>query len=589
LRTGLIKIMANSIPKDFIDRLIDDSDIVAVLSNYLSLTKKGSNYTCCCPFHEEKTPSFSVSPQKSIYHCFGCGKGGNVLSFIMDYEGLNFVEAVEKLAEINNVTVPRQANSAQNDFTKIYEINEQVANFYFDALKDNENKHIVEYLKDRGISGATAKNFKIGFADFNQHKLLADLKKKFSDKEILESGNFMKNEKGFYPFQRNRVTFPIQNSSGKFIGFGGRVIDDSQPKYLNSKDSKFFNKTRELYGFNNAKKDKKTDSFIVTEGYMDVVMLSEHGVNNAVASLGTAFSQNHINSMFKMRKKIIYCFDSDEAGLKAAWRALQISLKNVFDDRTVRFLFLPENYDPDSFIKEHGQEEFAKKLERSMVLESFTYQYLKRGMKLDSPEDVRKIIFEFKKLIPMIRSETLKETLLQKISTELNINKDILLKEDAPDVKPIFKTQKKIEKKNYENELLLLIFILENFANSFQTEANEFYNFVQGSKNQEIIEIKDMILGIKEQDVTKKQTPLFTKAMMIDLKLTKEEAYAEFIRASDVIRLEYDESFADYLINLAKKKELTTERKENLQKLLNLRDNNSIQEEELIQDLNKYS
>ena len=589
MRTGLIKIMANSIPKDFIDRLIDDSDIVAVLSNYLSLTKKGSNYTCCCPFHEEKTPSFSVSPQKSIYHCFGCGKGGNVLSFIMDYEGLNFVEAVEKLAEINNVTVPRQANSAQNDFTKIYEINEQVATFYFDALKDNENKHIVEYLKDRGISGATAKNFKIGFADFNQHKLLADLKKKFSDKEILESGNFMKNEKGFYPFQRNRVTFPIQNSSGKFIGFGGRVIDDSQPKYLNSKDSKFFNKTRELYGFNNAKKDKKTDSFIVTEGYMDVVMLSEHGVNNAVASLGTAFSQNHINSMFKMRKKIIYCFDSDEAGLKAAWRALQISLKNVFDDRTVRFLFLPENYDPDSFIKEHGQEEFAKKLERSMVLESFTYQYLKRGMKLDSPEDVRKIIFEFKKLIPMIRSETLKETLLQKISTELNINKDILLKEDAPDVKPIFKTQKKIEKKNYENELLLLIFILENFANSFQKEANEFYNFVQGSKNQEIIEIKDMILGIKEQDVTKKQTPLFTKAMMIDLKLTKEEAYAEFIRASDVIRLEYDESFADYLINLAKKKELTTERKENLQKLLNLRDNNSIQEEELIQDLNKYS
>ena len=589
MRTGLIKIMANSIPKDFIDRLIDDSDIVAVLSNYLSLTKKGSNYTCCCPFHEEKTPSFSVSPQKSIYHCFGCGKGGNVLSFIMDYEGLNFVEAVEKLAEINNVTVPRQANSAQNDFTKIYEINEQVATFYFDALKDNENKHIVEYLKDRGISGATAKKFKIGFADFNQHKLLADLKKKFSDKEILESGNFMKNEKGFYPFQRNRVTFPIQNSSGKFIGFGGRVIDDSQPKYLNSKDSKFFNKTRELYGFNNAKKDKKTDSFIVTEGYMDVVMLSEHGVNNAVASLGTAFSQNHINSMFKMRKKIIYCFDSDEAGLKAAWRALQISLKNVFDDRTVRFLFLPENYDPDSFIKEHGQEEFAKKLERSMVLESFTYQYLKRGMKLDSPEDVRKIIFEFKKLIPMIRSETLKETLLQKISTELNINKDILLKEDAPDVKPIFKTQKKIEKKNYENELLLLIFILENFANSFQTEANEFYNFVQGSKNQEIIEIKDMILGIKEQDVTKKQTPLFTKAMMIDLKLTKEEAYAEFIRASDVIRLEYDESFADYLINLAKKKELTTERKENLQKLLNLRDNNSIQEEELIQDLNKYS
>ena len=321
--------MANSIPKDFIDNLIADSDIVSVINHYVSLAKKGNNYTCCCPFHEEKTPSFVVSPQKAIFHCFGCGAGGNVLTFIKDHEGLTFVEAVERLAELNNVTVPREKSYIQNDFSKTHEINEITANSYFKSLKNTENKHIVEYLKTRGISGETAKDFKIGFADFNQTKLLAELQNKFSDKEILDSGNFLRNEKGFYPFQRNRVTFPIQNSSGKIIGFGGRVIDDSQPKYLNSKDSKFFNKTRELYGFNNAKKDQKTDDFIVTEGYMDVVMLSEHGVNNAVASLGTAFSQNHMNSMFKMRRKITFCFDSDEAGLKAAWRALQISLKNV--------------------------------------------------------------------------------------------------------------------------------------------------------------------------------------------------------------------------------------------------------------------
>ena len=396
--------MANSIPKDFIDNLIADSDIVSVINHYVSLAKKGNNYTCCCPFHEEKTPSFVVSPQKAIFHCFGCGAGGNVLTFIKDHEGLTFVEAVERLAELNNVTVPREKSYIQNDFSKTHEINEITANSYFKSLKNTENKHIVEYLKTRGISGETAKDFKIGFADFNQTKLLAELQNKFSDKEILESGNFLRNEKGFYPFQRNRVTFPIQNSSGKIIGFGGRVIDDSQPKYLNSKDSKFFNKTRELYGFNNAKKDKKTDDFIVTEGYMDVVMLSEHGVNNAVASLGTAFSQNHMNSMFKMRRKITFCFDSDEAGLKAAWRALQISLKNVFDDRTVRFLFLPEGYDPDSFVKEKGNKEFYKKLERAMVLESFTFQYLKRGKKLDSPEDIRQIIFEFKKLLPQITS-----------------------------------------------------------------------------------------------------------------------------------------------------------------------------------------
>ena len=581
--------MANSIPRDFIDRLIDDSDIVAVISNYVSLTKKGNNFTCCCPFHDEKTPSFSVSPQKSIYHCFGCGKGGNVLSFIMDFEGLNFVEAVERLADINNISVPREASSGRNDFNKIYELNELVANAYFGALKKEENKKIVEYLKDRGISGTTAKNFKIGYADFNQYELLDTLKKKFSEKEILDSGNFLKNEKGFYPFLRNRVTFPIQNSSGKFIGFGGRVIDDSQPKYLNSKDSKFFNKTRELYSFNNAKKDQKSDSFIVTEGYMDVVMLSEHGVNNAVAALGTAFSQNHINSMFKMRKKIIFCFDSDEAGLKAAWRALQISLKNVFDDRTVRFLFLPEGYDPDSYIKEHGQEEFRKKLERSMVLESFTFQYLKRGKKLDSPEDIRQIIFEIKKIIPAIRSETLKETLLQKFSAELNINKDLLLKADAPETKQVYKKQETIQKNNFENEFLLLIFIMENFGKTLDNEAADFFTFIQNCKNDEIDSLKEVLLAIRADDLSKKQTSLFAKAMMIGLELTKDEALSELIRVSDVIRLEYDDKFTDFLINLAKKKELTAERKENLQKLVNLRDNNSTQEEELIQFLNTYS
>ena len=308
--------MARSIPKDFIDRLVDDSDIVSVINHYVSLSKKGNNYTCCCPFHEEKTPSFVVSPQKAIFHCFGCGAGGNVLTFIKDHEGLSFVEAVEKLAELNNVTVPRENTFGNKDFSKIHHINDFVANYYFEALKDSKNKSTVEYLKKRGISGQTAKNFKIGFADFNQIELLKKLQDKFSDKEILESGNFLKNEKGFYPFLRNRVTFPILNSSGKTIGFGGRVTDNSMPKYLNSKESKFFNKTRELYGFNNAKKDHKTEDFIVTEGYMDVVMLSEYGINNAVASLGTAFSQNHMNSMFKLRRKIIFCFDSDEAGLR---------------------------------------------------------------------------------------------------------------------------------------------------------------------------------------------------------------------------------------------------------------------------------
>ena len=581
--------MAKSIPKDFIDRLVEDSDIVSVINHYVTLTKKGNNYTCCCPFHEEKTPSFVVSPQKAIFHCFGCGAGGNVLTFIKDYEGLNFVEAVEKLAELNNVTVPRENTFGNDNFTKIYEINDIVANFYFDALKNPNHKSIVQYLKERGISGQTAKNFKIGFADFNQNELLKILQSKFSEKEILESGNFLKNEKGFYPFLRNRVTFPIFNSTGKTIGFGGRVTDDSMPKYLNSKDSKFFNKTRELYGFNNAKKDHKTEDFIVTEGYMDVVMLSEYGINNAVASLGTAFSQNHMNLMFKLRRKITFCFDSDEAGLKAAWRALQISLKNVVDDKTVRFLFLPEGYDPDSFVKENGEKEFYKKLDRAMVLESFAFQYLKRGKKLDSPEDIRQIIFEFKKILPLVTSEMLKETLMTKFSSELNINKEIFLKEDKPEKKTYVKKVLKTKKAAFENECLLLIFLLENHKHTINDLSQEFFKFTESTKKEEISSFQEVINQIRKEDSARKESPLFAKAMLIGLNLSEDEVISEFIRASDAIRLEFDELFAEYLINLAKKKELTQERKENLQKLLNLRDNSSIQEEELIQNLNTYS
>ncbi len=581
--------MAKSIPKDFIDRLVDDSDIVAVINHYVSLTKKGNNYTCCCPFHEEKTPSFVVSPQKAIFHCFGCGAGGNVLTFIKDIEGLNFVEAVEKLAELNNVTVPRENTLGDNNFSKVYEINEIAANYYSNALKDPKHKVIVQYLKERGISGQTAKNFKIGFADFNQSDLLKTLQSRFSEKEILESGNFLKNDKGFFPFLRNRVTFPILNSSGKTVGFGGRVTDDSMPKYLNSKDSKFFNKTRELYGFSHAKKDHKTEDFIVTEGYMDVVMLSEYEVNNAVASLGTAFSQNHMNAMFKLRRKITFCFDSDEAGLKAAWRALQISLKNVVDDKTVRFLFLPEGYDPDSFVKEKGKDEFYKKLDRAMVLESFVFQYLKRGKKLDSPEDIRQIIFELKKILPLVTSELLKETLISKFSTELKINKEIILKEDKPEKKTYVKKDLKKIKPAFENEFLLLIFLFENHKNLLSVVAEEFLKFIESSKREELASLKEILNQINTEDSVRKESSLFAKAMMVNLNLSDDEVLYEFTRVSDVIRLEFDELFAEYLINLAQKKELTQERKENLQKLLNLRDNNSIQEEELIQNLNIYS
>ena len=580
--------MGSSIPREFIDQLVSDSDIVAVLSNYLKLTKRSSNYITHCPFHDEKTPSFTVSPQKQIYHCFGCGKGGNVITFLQEYEGLNFVEAVERLAEFNNVIVPRSSNSNRPDHSEIYELNNMIADFYFSALKNKKYEFVVDYLKQRGVSGETAKKFTIGYADFDQHELLAKLKENFSEETILKSGNFLKNEKGIYPFYRKRLMFPIKNHSGNIIGFGGRTIDDSLPKYLNSKDSPFFNKSRELYGFNNAKQDHKSDYFIVTEGYMDVIMLSQHDVNNAVASLGTAFSLAHLQNLFKLKKKIVFCFDSDEAGLKAAWRSFQFSLNQIFEDRTIRFLFLPEGEDPDSYIQKNGREEFEKKISRSMQLESFAFQYLKRGRDLNSPEDIRTIIFELKKLLQPLKSDALKQTLIKKFSDELNISQELLLTEDAPQAKKVIPRNKTPEKHD-DVVFVLIIYIYDHFLRALGEKSTVFLDFLKRTEKEELNEFKKIIFSLASDGQEHKETSLYSKAAMVEFSMTDEEAIAEFDRAADTLRLKNDSEFTEYLKNLAKKRDLTQQRKENLQKLLNLSDNISTQEEELIQFLNTYS
>ena len=382
--------------------------------------------------------------------------------------------------------------------------------------------------------------------------------------------------------------FPIKNHSGNIIGFGGRTIDDSLPKYLNSKDSPFFNKSRELYGFNNAKQDHKSDYFIVTEGYMDVIMLSQHDVNNAVASLGTAFSLAHLQNLFKLKKKIVFCFDSDEAGLKAAWRSFQFSLNQIFEDRTIRFLFLPEGEDPDSYIQKNGREEFEKKISRSMQLESFAFQYLKRGRDLNSPEDIRTIIFELKKLLQSLKSDALKQTLIKKFSDELNISQELLLTEDAPQAKKVI-PRNKMPEKHDDVVFVLIIYIYDHFLPALGEKSTVFLDFLKRMEKEELSEFKKIIFSLASDGQEHKETSLYSKAAMVEFSMTDEEAIAEFDRAADTLRLKNDSEFTEYLKNLAKKRDLTQQRKENLQKLLNLSDNISTQEEELIQFLNTYS
>ena len=581
--------MSKSIPRDFIDRLVDETDIVNLIGQYLSLTKKGNNYVCNCPFHEEKTPSFTISPQKSIYHCFGCGKGGNVITFLQEYEGLSFIEAIEKLAEINNLQIPKSSQNKEYDNSDIYNINRLTSNYYFDYFSRNIKSVPSKYLISRGIDGETAKKFQIGFAEFNQNDLLKKLQSEFSEKKILESGVFLKNEKGFYPFFRNRIIFPIQNNRGNFIGFGGRSIDDSMPKYLNSKDSNFFRKNRELYGLNHAKSSKNFDFFVVVEGYMDVNILSKSGIDVGVASLGTAFSNYHLQTLFRLKKKVIFCFDSDEAGLKAAWRALQITVSYSIEDKTVRFMFLPKGEDPDSFINKNGSKEFLERVGKSMDIESFIFNFLKRGRNLESSEDIKLIIFEFQKIFSSIKSDALKDTLLNLFSKSLDISKNSLMSKEtktkpAPKVNPDEPT-----KKSHYKHFLLATYLYENYLETINSCDKDFMDFMKNCKDPDIIDLGKLIYSIKDNNSSHPNETLFAEAMMININLTIEEVVEEFHRVTDEIRLSFDDNFLEYLKKLAKNQNLTTFRKESLQKLLNLRDNTSTQENELIQFLNEYN
>ena len=574
------------IPRDFIDRLVDDSDIVSVLGQYLNLTKKSSNYVTNCPFHEEKTASFTVSPQKSIYHCFGCKKGGNVLTFLQDYDGLTFLEAVEKLAEINGVQMPQSSKNEYDNFSSIYAINKIVADHYYSFFMNNPSSEATNYLKERGIEGKTVKNFLIGFSENNQTQLLNALLKQFSEKDILTSGTFLKNDKGIFPFFRNRIMFPINNIKGNIIGFGGRALGDQLPKYLNSKDSPFFRKSRELYGFDKARSCKGFDYFFVTEGYMDVDMLHQHGVDCAVASLGTSFTNQHLNNLFRYKNKVIFCFDSDEAGLKAAWRALNISLSLAIDDKTIRFMFLPEGEDPDSFINANGRKALLDRIERSMDIETFVFQFLKRKRDLESSEDIRIILFELKKILSSVRSDFLKETLLAKFAKELNINKETILRNQAN-----VKKEPKVEKTHsndtsHEKNILLLIYLLDLFKQDLKSD--DFMSFLSTSDNEDMQNLMAILQSISNDGGEHKENSTYASAMMISLKITADDAREEFERASDELRLKFDQGFLTYLAELANKKQLSQPRKERLQKLLNLKENTSDQEQQLIQLLNAY-
>lgn len=432
---------------EIIDEVRQTNDIVDIISQYVHLKRSGRNFFGLCPFHNEKSPSFSVSPDKQIFHCFGCGVGGNVFTFLTKIEGINFVEAVQTLAERSNIQLPTLDSSgdASKELlkSKVYKVNEFTANYYHQNLYQPESKIAQDYIKKRKLTNETLKSFQIGFSG-KFDELYQELKKQgFEETEILESGLVNRNDKGQYIDRyRNRLMFPICDARGRVIAFGGRVLDDSKPKYINSPENVVYSKGRNLFGLNVAKKGD-IKQILIVEGYMDVISLHQRGITNVVAPLGTALTQQQGWLLRKSSEKIILSFDSDEAGLTAKMRALDI-LQDMGCD--IRILQMEGAKDPDEYIIKYGNARFNNLVEKALSVIEFKVKVLKQNLNLDNVNDKIKFLNEIAKLIAKVDNTIEREVYIEKIAKEYDISKEAIYAEVNKLIYSSNKSQKVLEK-----------------------------------------------------------------------------------------------------------------------------------------------
>lgn len=403
------------IPRDFIDQLLSRVDIVDVIDRRVPLKKAGQNYQACCPFHSEKSPSFTVSPTKQFYHCFGCGAHGSAIGFLMEYGGLSFVDAVKSLADEAGLKVPEDASFQPKPKTghDLTETMQKAAVFYKEQLK--ASPRAIEYLKKRGLTGQIAARFGLGYAPA-QSTALKQIFDNYDATELTAAGLVIVGERGRYDRFRDRVMFPIRNTKGQVIAFGGRILDQGEPKYLNSPETPIFHKGSEVYGLFEARQAiREAGKALVVEGYMDVVALAQFDIHYAVATLGTATTPIHARTLLRQTDKLYYCFDGDNAGRKAAWRALENTLEALTDGKEVAFLFLPEGEDPDTWVRSNGKEAFENFLQREAVpLSAFMIRELARDVNLATQEGQARLLKEAAPLLQKITSAPLLAALIER-------------------------------------------------------------------------------------------------------------------------------------------------------------------------------
>ncbi|NEG63240.1 DNA primase [Pantoea agglomerans] len=432
--------MAGRIPRVFINDLLARTDIVDLIDARVKLKKQGKNFHACCPFHNEKTPSFTVNGEKQFYHCFGCGAHGNAIDFLMNFDRLEFVESIEELATSHGLDVPYEAGNGPSQMERhqrqsLYQLMENLNGFYQQGLQQSSAQPARDYLDRRGLSAEIINHFAIGYAPAGWDNVLKRFGKQSEDREsLMEAGMLVSNDKGrTYDRFRDRVMFPIRDKRGRVIGFGGRVLGNDTPKYLNSPETPIFHKGRQLYGLYEAVKNHPEPArLLVVEGYMDVVALAQYGIDYAVASLGTSTTAEHIQLLFRSSDTVICCYDGDRAGREAAWRALETALPYMNDGRQLRFMFLPDGEDPDTLVRKEGKDAFEARMEQAMPLSSFLFDSLLPQVDLSSRDGKARLSTLALPLITQIPGETLRIYMRQELGNKLGILDDNQLEKLMP-------------------------------------------------------------------------------------------------------------------------------------------------------------
>ncbi len=589
--------MPGLIPQTFIDDLMNRVDVVEVIDARVPLKKAGKEYKACCPFHGEKTPSFTVSSVKQFYHCFGCGAHGTAISFLMEYEHLSFPEAIEELAHQTGLTVPRESSIQSNQTTAeirqkhdLYDLMSAAKQYYQTQLRQHPTAKIaVEYLKNRGLSGEIAAEFGIGFAPDGWNNLNTVLTSAgYSKAQQIDSGMLIENDTGkTYDRFRDRIMFPIQDQRGRCIGFGGRVLnnDDQGAKYLNSPETPLFHKGQELYGLYEARQSlRQITRLLVVEGYMDVVSVAQFDVRYAVATLGTATTSEHLTKLFRLSEQIIFCFDGDRAGREAAWRALENALPVMREGFEIRFMFLPDGQDPDTQIRNNGKEQFEAEIDAAMPFSQYFFNSLSQSLDLKSLDGRARLVQHAKPYLAKLPKGVYRQMMLKHLSelagleiNDNNISNNNKIDSTGAEVMRPRRVQKANTQRHSQSPIRTLIMLLLHKPKlallSTETDqiseltlpgADLLLNLMSLVQNNPEINTSALIERFRDTNSAQHLQKLATQPILVD----DDALDAEFTGALELLKRDIKETRTDYLLQLSTQGSLDETEKNELKQLL---------------------